>query len=144
VTDFDKREANEDLRREDLASAARALKQEVADLREAVDHLAIRTGRAERATFRTSLVASLLLVVVLLLGWTSYAQHETSQRLEGLIQRALCPVFALVVGGYDPATRPEGPARDKYVANFEVMRAGYEELACRATAPLVPPRTPGS
>lgn len=144
MTDFDKADAAEDLRREDLAVAARELKGEVADLRDAVDNLVIRTTRAERATFRTALAAGVLLVVVALLGWTAYAQYQTSQRLEGLIQRALCPVFALVVGGYDPTTRPEGPARDQYVHTFEVMRAGYDELACRGSAPLVPPRTPGS
>lgn len=130
----------EEHRRDDLATAARELKGEVAELRLSVEQLDDRTKRAERATRTGMWVSGLLLVVVALLGWVAAQQYQTAVRLDGLVQRSLCPVYGLVVGGYDPTTRAAGPDRDKYEANFAVMRRAYDELRCSPTS-LVPPRT---
>lgn len=144
----DKASASEELRRDDLVAAARELKAEVAELRQDMQVLNRRTtraekvsGRAKKASGRASLTAGVLLVIVALLGGTVWQQYQISGRLELLTQRSLCPLFALVVGGYDPSTRPEGVARDRYVATFASFRVAYDELRC--IAPLVPPRIEG-
>lgn len=131
----------EEHRRDDLATAARELKDEVAELREAVETLTPRTVRAE---FVARVGIALALALVLggaVLGWNIIQQRHTSDRLESVTQSALCPVFGLLLGGYDPNTRPEGPARDQYMQTFEVMRGAHEALACRG--PLVPKREDG-
>jgi hypothetical protein len=46
-------------------------------------------------------------------------------------QRVLCPVFSLLVGGYNPDSRQPGPDRDAYNAQFSIMRSSYLELNCR-------------
>lgn len=131
--------AAEQARRDGLAVTAAELKGEVGALKLAVEQLGERTGRAERASFRTMLFATVLLVVVALLGWVVWQQSQTNGRLEQLVQRSLCPVYGLAVGGYDPSTRPAGPARDKYNQGFAVMRDAYAELHCSVDS-LIPKR----
>lgn len=135
----------EEGRRAELAATAADLKEEVAGLRVDVRNLKVRTVRAERASFRSGLVAMALLLVVLLLGWNAYQQNLTADRLESLIQRSLCPVYALAVGNYDPSTRklnPDGSYpgsdREKYDRNNAVMARAYNELQC--IGGLVPKR----
>jgi hypothetical protein len=78
-----------------------------------------------------------------------YSQLVTNDRLDVVVedqrrvtQEVLCPLFSLVLGGYDPDSRPVGPARDQYVATFAEFSRIYMRLEC--TAPAVPPRVPGS
>lgn len=125
----------------DLARSADDLREEVGRLRLAVEQLDVRTSRAELVSGRAAGAAASLLILLALMGWVVWQQYQTATRLESLTQRALCPVFALVVGGYDPSTRPEGEARERYSENFDVMRGAYDELRC--AAPLVPPRVNG-
>lgn len=125
----------------DLSRRAAELTDQVEKLRLAVEHLDERTKRAERATARTGVAAAVLLVLILLGGWNVHSQRQTADRLESVTQRSLCPVFGLVIGGYEPESRPAGPARDRYVETIDVMRGAYGELGC--VAPLVPPRTTG-
>lgn len=122
----------------DLARSADDLRDEVKQLRLAVVQLGARTARAEKVSIRAATAAAVLLLLVGLIGWVVWQQRQTADALESLTQRSLCPVFALVVGGYDPSTRPEGPAREQYQRTFEVMRQAYGELRC--ASPLVPPR----
>lgn len=125
----------------DLARSADDLTGEVRGLRLAVEQLDRRTARAELVSGRAAAAAAILLLLLGLMGWVVWQEQQTAARVESLTQRSLCPVFALVVGGYDPQTRPEGPARDRYIATFEVMRVAYDELGC--VAPLVPKREDG-
>lgn len=61
-------------------------------------------------------------------------------QVQNLISEVLCPYFSLVVGSYDPESRPEGPARALYVEQFGKIRViFYEKLEC--TDQLVPPRS---
>lgn len=142
--------------RRDLAATAAELKEEVAALKLAVTQLNVRTGRAERASTRTSLAAVVLLVVVGLLGWLIYTQAQTSARLEQVVDQqqqqtnnAFCPFYALVLGSYAPNTRLlnpdgsfEGSDRQRYIAGFDGpggLRSQYAALPC--TGGLIPPRT---
>lgn len=135
-------------RRDELAAAAAELKEEVAGLKLAVEQLTERTCRAERASFRTMFAAVILLVVVALLGWSTYAEFQTAARLDAVINNALCPVYALFVGSYDPSTRPlnpdgsyKGSPREKYDAAFlspQGINAAYASLRC--TTVVVPKR----
>lgn len=132
-------------RRDDLAVTALGLKDEVARLRLQHEQLERRTGRAERKSGYTMWGAVALLAVVVVLGLLLFQQQQTANRLESLTQRAFCPVYGLVVGGYNPDTRPLNPdgsypgsAREKYDATFRVMRDAYAELVCLGGT--VPPR----
>lgn len=124
---------------DDLAAAAGGLRNEVSGLRLDVQQFGRRLSRTERVSGRTVLFVGALAVLVLLVAFVAWQQHETQQRLEDVTQQSLCPTFALLLGGFDPSTRAEGAPRDQYVATFESFRRSYEVLRCEA--PLVPPRT---
>jgi hypothetical protein len=131
-----------------LASRAEALQVEVAGLRQDVTRLVERTDglrkdltglgdRQSRSEGHQAWFAIALVVVIAMaaaIGLTAWRVSGTDRRID-----AVCPILALAIGGYDPNTRPEGPARDKYVASFDVMRQSYTDLAC--TQPLVPPKS---
>lgn len=154
VNDADRRDADE--RDVALAVIAAKLGAKVDRLTDAVDRLdkryavlESRTGTVERRSART--VAGALLVVAALVigGLLGYSQVVTSDRLSTVVedqrrvtQEVLCPLFALVLGGYDPDSRPAGAARDQYVQAFGEFSRLYTKLQC--TAPTVPPREPGS
>lgn len=125
-----------------LAASADELREEVARLRLAVQQLDRRTKRAELVTSRVVAAIVVLLVLLGLVGWSVAAQVRTAERLGAVVELSLCPTFALVLGGYNPESRPPGEARDRYERSFSVMRDAYTQLGC--TSPLVPPRTPGS
>jgi hypothetical protein len=146
-------------RREDLAKAARELKKEVADLRGEVNNLNTRTQRAEKATFRSAVVIGFLLMLTLGLGAQAWQNGQTSDRLDALIAArtkqvdgAFCPFYQLILGSYDPDTRPlnpdgsyEGSPRQRYIDGFDGphgLRDQYAALTCKGN--LIPPRIPGS
>lgn len=124
---------------DDLAAAAGGLRDEVAGLRLDVQQFGRRLTRTERKSGRTVLFVGALTALVLLVGLVAWQQAATQQRLEDVTQQSLCPTFALLLGGFDPSTRAEGPARDQYVATFASFRRSYDVLRCEA--PFVPPRT---
>jgi hypothetical protein len=121
---------------EELAERAEALADEVGRLNREVEKL---NRRGIRAVYAVILLFVLLGAMAILVN----QQFRTSDKLEGVIQRSLCPVYGLVVGSFDPSTRPDtGPKptpRDQYIATFQVMRDAYTDLQC--TAPLVPKKT---
>jgi hypothetical protein len=121
---------------EELAERAEALADEVARLNREVEKL-------NRRGIRTVYAVMLLVLLLGVMGILINQQFRTSDRLEGVIQRSLCPVYGLVVGSYDPSTRPDtGPhptPPEQYNATFQVMRDGYNELMC--TTPIVPKKT---
>lgn len=103
-------------------------------LREDVGNLSDRTSRNEGRIALTAIALVIAVMLVVGVGVTAWRGYLTDRRLD-----AICPVLALVIGGYDPSTRPAGDARNKYVASFDVMRTAYRDLGC--TQPLVPPRS---
>lgn len=148
--------ADEVTRREDLAAAARELKAEVVELRAEVSNLNTRTGRAEKATFRSSVVIGVLMLIVVGVGVIAWQNYQTSQRLAAVVaeqhrqsERVWCPFYSLILGSYSPGTRElnpdgsyEGSDRQQYIDGFEGplgLRAQYSELPC--TGGLIPPRT---
>lgn len=129
----------------DLAARATELAENVGQLRIATDSLTRRTLRSERVI--TITVIGLVLDVMLSLAvmWAYHVQSVQSDQLEANQQQArkirdgaLCPLFGLILGTYDPTTRPpEG--RKAYDDAYNQMRTIYDNLAC--TTPIVPPRT---
>lgn len=118
-----------------LRTATDRLGERIAGLREDFGKLADRQSTSER---RGVFVAAMLVIAIALtalIGVVAWRGIVTDRRVD-----AICPVLALAIGGYDPTTRPEGDARDRYVASFEVMRQSYAGLGC--TSPIVPPRKP--
>ena len=106
-----------------------------------------RQDRSERKGRVLAMVAVALLGGFLLLGWVAYQGYRTDRQVTSVVQGSLCPVFALVVGGYDPDSRPlnpdgsyEGSPRQAYIDNHLVMKDAYARLECRDTE-LVPPRS---
>lgn len=74
------------------------------------------------------------------------AQAQTTARLEKIVSQqevirnqVLCPLFRVLLGGYQPETRAPGPDRDKYETAFAEMRDQYSVLQC--VGDLVPPRS---
>lgn len=126
-----------------LAARAEQLSKEVKELRLAVNQLKPRVERAERITVRAAIVATVIVVLTVVVGFVGYRQilaeaqiDSTNTRIDGL-----CPILALVVGGADPQSRAEGPAREQYERAVGVMRQAYADLGC--TTPFVPPRVNG-
>lgn len=133
---------------ERLAAQAHALNENIARLKLSVEQLDRRAGRSERVTLAVTLGLLLDLVLSVVAAFLLSTQYHTNDRLEEAIDReartrqdALCPLYSLIVGSYNPNSRPEGPARDAYNGAFTELRAAYEVLEC--TSPVVPPRIPG-
>lgn len=128
-----------------LARQAKALADTVGVLAAAVDQLDQRAHRSERVTLAVAfgLVVDLILsvAVALLIG----NLFSLSDHLQGAIvresttrQQALCPLYGLLLGSYNPTSRAEGADRDKYNQAFVTLRDGYDSLDC--VSPVVPPR----
>jgi hypothetical protein len=134
---------------DELTARAGEVRDEVAALRLEVQQLREIATRATRVSMRAVFAIVVLLVLLGVVATNVWQQHETADRLESLTQRSLCPVYGLVVGGYDPTTRalnPDGSyagsPRAKYDEGFDVMRAAFGELACTSTD-VIPKRTDG-
>lgn len=131
---------------EALGRRAVELAEHVGKLRLAVDSLARRTDRSEKILAVT--VAVLVLVVVLsgAVMWTMHVQQVQQDQLadnqaqaRAIRDGALCPLFALILGSYQPGSRPSPQAQQTYDDAYAQMRTIYQNLAC--TTPIVPPRT---
>lgn len=128
-----------------LAEQAKVLADTVGALALAVDQLDRRTNRSERMTIAVAfgLVIDLILsiAVALLIGnlFTLNGQLQTAVAREATTrQQAICPLYALLLGSYNPSSRAEGADRDAYNKVFITLRDGYESLDC--VSPIVPPR----
>ncbi len=121
---------------DDLAARVSALADKTSRLREDVAGL-----REQLAVTRGRIWWVLVAMVVAFgmaggIGITALNTAKANSRVDGL-----CPMLALVVGGYDPSTRAAGPDRERYEASFRVMRQAYVDTGCAAVSPLVPRRT---
>lgn len=128
-----------------LTEQAKVLTDKVGSLTLAVEHLDRRTNRTERV--QMWVVFGLLLDLVLSVAVALVVTNQFSQAadLRHAVERervtreqGLCPLYALLVGSYNPSSRTPGPDRDNYTKAFQTMRDAYEALECKQ-AP-VPPR----
>lgn len=94
-----------------------------------------RLRRAERSGRWSALGFVLNIVLVVLVGVGVYTSAITNHRID-----ALCPAYAVIVGGYAPSTRAVGSDRDAYITAFTGMRTLYNNLGCSPTYPVVPPK----
>ena len=131
--------------RVELAVQAQALADTVGVLAEAVDNLNRRTNKTEKTTILVALGLAVDLVLSIAVAVLVWSQITVSSDLQAAIARetstrqdALCPLYGLLLGSYNPTSRAEGPARDQYNEAFQVMRAAYNSLDCES--PVVPPR----
>lgn len=131
----------------DLIEQARILADRVGALSTAVDQLDRRAGRSEKVV--VAVVAGLLLdlilsvvvaLVLVQLGTANEHILATQAREAQTRQEVLCPFYSLVLGTYNPNTRAEGPDRDEYIRQFDVMRRSHKALDCQG--PLIPPAAP--
>jgi hypothetical protein len=128
-----------------LQATVTTLAESVGTLTKSLDGLESRTSRGERGLRLTIVglcVDVLLSVVVLGLGGFLYASNSdvknTQAQLEAQHQQdtvlrhdALCPLYSLLIGFYNPASRdkfPQGPAA--YDRGFTVLRNGAAALNC--------------
>jgi hypothetical protein len=128
-----------------LQATVSALTESVDTLIKSTDKLETRTSRGERGLRLTIIglcVDVLLSVIVLGLGGFLYASNsdvkDTQAQLEAQHQQdtvlrhdALCPLYSLLIGFYNPASRdkfPQGP--DAYDRGFTVLRNGASALNC--------------
>lgn len=130
---------------EDLKRRAEALDDDVKRLTAAVDRLDGRMDRSDRD--RRWFVTAIVVVAIIVCGvgyvafraeQTSRALAQTAREQETIRNDVLCPLYGLILGGYNPESRPEGDARRKYEDTFVIIRQSYGVLHC--TSPLVPPR----
>ncbi len=128
-----------------LTEQARALADRIGALAAAVSELDRRTNRSEKITIGVILGLALDLVLSIAVALILTSQAATDESLQAAVDRetatrqdALCPLYSLFLGTYNPNSRAEGPDRDVYIANFGVLRQGYASLDC--TGPIVPPR----
>lgn len=129
-----------------LTEQAKQLTDKVGSLVLAVEQLDNRTGRTERATmwvvFGLLLDLVLSIAVALVVGNQIAASADVRQAVEREAvtrQQGLCPLYALIVGNFNPNTRTEGPDRDRYISSFQTLNEAYHALECKI-AP-VPPRS---
>lgn len=130
-----------------LLEQARVLADRVGALSDAVELLDHRTNRSERFAIWATAVLALTIALSIALGVAFIQLHNnaenvaaTQEREARTRQEALCPLYSLILGSYNPDSRPEGEARQKYIDQFAVMRTAYDSLDC--TGPLVPPPGP--
>ena len=128
-----------------LAVQAKALADTVGVLAGAVDNLNARTNRTERTTILVALGLAIDLVLSIAVAVLVWSQISVSTDLQVAIAResstrqdALCPLYGLLLGSYNPESRAAGPARDQYNQAFVTLRNGYDSLDC--ANPIVPPR----
>lgn len=81
-----------------------------------------------------------LALVAISQGVTIVFLYSTAARQERVVQQSLCPLYSLIIGSYNPNSRPAGPERAQYEQAFVLMRAARDALDCRD--PLVPPANP--
>jgi hypothetical protein len=141
---------------EELKRTTRQLDEDVRALHDSVDQntLALnqvhrRQDRSERKNRLFAVLTMALIGGFMLLGWTSWQQHQTAQRLSSVVDKSLCPLYGLIVGSYNPETRQlnadgtfEGSDRQKYIQSYEDpnvgMFAAADALSCQGNI-LVPP-----
>lgn len=128
-----------------LVTQAQALADTVGVLADAVDNLNRRTGKTERTTIFVVLGLAVDLVLSVAVAVLVSSQISVSGDVQAAIAReastrqdALCPLYGLLLGSYNPTSRAEGTARDQYNEAFRVMRGAYDSLDC--ATPVVPPR----
>lgn len=130
-----------------LLEQAKVLADRVGALSDAVALLDIRTNRSERVVIGVIIGLALTIVLAIALGIAFIQLHSNAATLAATQERelrtrqeALCPLYGLILGSFNPQSRPEGEAREKYIKQFEVMRTAYDVLDC--AGPLVPPPIP--
>lgn len=133
--------------RRQLIEEAKALAGEVGDLTEEVGHLANgldelgqRTSRAERIIAVVVAIGVVVLILSAAVGVILLQLGQAVDRESQTRQAGLCPLYSVIIGAYNPNSRPEGPQRDTYNQWFDTMRAAYASLDC--TQPIVPPPAP--
>jgi hypothetical protein len=122
-----------DDRHHELSVNAVKLARNVAALNASIDGLHRRTARSERVIALTIIGLCLDLALTLIAAFLVWTQFDTTSRVD-----AVCPLYAVIIGSYNPDTRAAGEARDSYNQAFDIMRDGYARLKCRN--PIVPPR----
>jgi hypothetical protein len=127
-----------------LLEQAKVLADRVGGLSAAVEQLDRRTNRSERVVIVVTIVLALTIITAIALG-VAFIQLRanaedvavTQAREARTRQEALCPLYSLILGNFNPESRPEGPDREKYIEQFDVMRRAHRALDC--AGPLVPP-----
>lgn len=132
---------------EGLVTQAAALTEKMGVLTDAVVELDRRSNRNQRVVIGVvfGLLVDLVLSVAVVL--TLASQISTNDRLQSTINReaatreqALCPLYSLIVGSYNPTSRAAGEDRERYEATFQAMRTAYDSLDCPGQP--VPPAQP--
>lgn len=129
-----------------LTEQAKRLGDNVEALSLAVDQLDSRTGRTERVTqwvvFGLLLDLLLSVAVAFVVGNQIAAAadvREAVARESVTREQGVCPIYALLIGTYNPNTRAAGPDREKYIDTFQTLNEAYHKLECKL--PPVPPRS---
>lgn len=125
----------------------RKLRDEAADLASEVGRLSLTLEQSRRRQDRQRLglqitVVGLVLDVILSLAaiWILHTQSAQNARLEKVTNDALCPMFSLFLGSYNPDSRAPGVGREAYEDAYSELRRIYGPVLGCATA-IVPPRT---
>lgn len=128
-----------------LTSQAKALADTVEKCIVAIDGLDRRSTRNERVVVATVFGLALDVVLSILVAFLVSNLFGVNGQLQAAIareavvrQQALCPLYGLLLGSYNPTSRAEGKDRDSYNAAFVTLRDGYNVLDC--VNPIVPPR----
>jgi hypothetical protein len=121
-----------------LAVQAKALADTVGVLAKAVDQLDKRATKGERINVWVSLGLAVDLVLsiavaLVVSGLVGVIDRERSTR-----QDAMCPLYSLLLGSYNPSSRAEGGDRDTYNQVFITLQRSYDSLDC--DDPIAPPR----
>lgn len=78
-----------------------------------------------------------LVILDLVLSAAVFWSYITIRRV---VNDALCPMFSIFVGSYDPESRAPGPGRDVYEDNFRKIRVIYYDVLTCSQPPSGPNR----
>lgn len=128
---------------QDLLDGLNSLKSSVDELTNKIEATETQIERNESKIETEKGWRKLLLIVLvvqivfsILLGITAYQGYQSNKRLNtavrnvGTIQhQALCPLFGIFIGVYDPESQPAAQ-RDDYIRNFQKIFSIVDVLDC--------------
>jgi hypothetical protein len=99
-----------------------------------------RIERAESLITRTWVFVAGLVVLSGIIGVLVFQLAQVTAAEKLAREEGQCVVIAVFLGSYDPNSRLEGEARQRYEDAFAKFRGVYARLDCQQVQPVVPGR----
>lgn len=98
------------------------------------------SAKVDKNTHRTRIKIRWIIALVVFDLILSGAVTVGYFKIREIVNNAICPLFSIFVGSYDPESRAPGPGRDVYEDNFRKIRVIYYDVLTCTTPPAGPNR----